>query len=134
MKTTILIISSVLFLISQGSRDLHRIKNPDSFIELTSNGQTKLLVLTFLSFVMLNISINELLSFKWYWVLIIAFVLNLVMSRIFAQLYSPIFGYKTKPQFSLRAGGDVRHNLHIYDCVITLILGTIIYFVAYKIG
>jgi multisubunit Na+/H+ antiporter MnhG subunit len=126
MNTTLLIISIIFFLISIGSMGIHRTKNSDSLIENSSKGQFLLSILTLLPFTLIVTSIVLLLGLKWYWSMIIAFILNKIISQFLANIYFSLIGYKTKPKFSLIAGGYVKQNMHIVDYLITLFIGALI--------
>lgn len=126
MNTTLLIISIILFLISIGSMGIHRTKNTDSLIENSNKGQFLLSILTLLPFVLMVISIVLLLGLKWYWSIIIAFLINKITSQFLANIYSSLLGYKTKSKFSLTNGGYVKQNIHLVDYFITLAIGVLI--------
>lgn len=125
---TLSIIILILFIISQGSIAIHRLKNADAISEHTMSGF--LVILTFLPLLMIVLSLIYLMDLKWYWSTIFSFLLTRLFSVSLAEIYSSIFGYKSKPQLSLRAGGMVKHNLHIVDFFITFFLGLILFLFA----
>ena len=125
----ILIGSVILFIMSIGSMNKHRAKNSDSMMENSINGNIILSLFTLLPFIMLVITVNKILDFKWYWNLIISFVISALTWDTLSSIYSSLFGYKSKPSMSLQAGGYVRHNIYIIDALITFGLGLIIYLI-----
>ena len=120
------IISAFLFLVSIGSMSIHRAKNEDAMIESSISGKLFLTVLPLISFALLALIINNIGKLKWYYSLIIAVLCVVVLSRIFAKIYSPFLGYKSKPYPNLRTGTYDRRNLYIIDTLITFGLGLIL--------
>lgn len=125
----VLVISLVLFLISQGSISIHRLKNSDALAENTAKGQILLSFLTLLPFTMMVVNLNNLIGIKWYWSILIAFLISKILSVTLAEIYSSILGFKSKPQFSLRGGGMVKQNLHLVDFVITFLIGLVLFLI-----
>lgn len=123
MKTTILIISAVLILISQGSILTHRVRNSDAFWEYSKKGQIILFFATVAPFIVFVITMNKLIDLSWYWVLIISVVIIRLIPQHLTPYYYTLLGYKSKPIFKLSEGGFVRFNLHIVDFCITFIAG-----------
>lgn len=123
------IISSFLFLISIGSVDIHRVKNAGAMIEKSLWGKSLFRVFSLISFVFLTLLITDIGNLKWYWGLLIAFVCNVILARIFAEIYSSFLGYKSKPSPNLLSGTYVRYNINIIDSLITFGLGLILYFI-----
>jgi hypothetical protein len=128
METFFLILSAILFLISFGSILKHRVENPDSIMEGFLLGKQLLFLCVLLPLIMLFISINSLSDLKWYWNLIIVWVIT-GFKDIFSTLYSIFFGYKSKPTLDLIAGGMVRYNIYIIDALITFVLGLILFLI-----
>ena len=107
---------------------IHRGRNQDAAMESSINGKLLLLFFTLLPFVMLVVSISTLLDLKWYWSLIISIVVAILFGKLFATLYSSVFGYKQKmDKIVLDLGGYP--NLHIVDALITFILGVLLYII-----
>jgi len=127
--TYLQVVSAVLFLISIGSMSIHRTKNADAMIENSFGGKLLLTVFSLIPFVFLTIVISNIGNLKWYWSFIISIIIIFMLSGILTDIYSSILGYKSKPSLSLRAGGHVRYNLHIFDAIITFVLGLILYIV-----
>lgn len=123
-----LYISLILFLISKGSIKLHRLKNQDALIEGSTNGKIVLLAISLVQFAMIFKTINDITSFNFFWVLIITIGAEVVFSKLLADLYSSVLGYKSKPTISYLESGFVKHNLHLVDALITFVIGLIFYF------
>ena len=126
MKIVSLILCIVLFIISIGSINKHRKKNPDSIAESSFKGKLLLFICTLLPFITLIISVSTLFDLKWYWSLIISFIGIFFLQDGLSTLYCSIFGYKTKPHLSLFEGKMVRYNMQIVDAVITFVIGLIL--------
>jgi len=119
-----------LLLISIGSMRFYWVQNDEAPIEYSMIGKLLLQLLPVISFIFLTILISNIGDLKWYWSLIISILAVLVLSNIFANIYSSsILGVKTKPQISLRAGGIVRYHVHIINAIITFALGLILFFI-----
>jgi hypothetical protein len=123
------IVSIGLFLISIGSMRIHRIKNADAMIEGSVIGKSMLTAVSFLSFILLFFSIENINHSKWYWNFSISILLTLFLSEMLANIYSSVLGIKSKPSMSIRTGGYVRHNINIIDAIITLIVGIILFII-----
>jgi hypothetical protein len=123
------ITSIILFLISIGSMRIHRIKNADAMIESSRIGKSLLSAVSLLSFIMLFFTIENINHSKWYWNFGISILLTLFLSEMLANIYSSVFGIKSKPSMSIRTGGYVRHNINIIDAIITLIVGLILFII-----
>jgi hypothetical protein len=54
-------------------------------------------------------------------------VLSIVLSKLLAQIYFTIFGFKAKPAMDWGNGEIRRRNLHYADALITLIIGLILF-------
>jgi len=121
-------LSLILFLISIGSINLHRAKNPDTIIENSTIGKLIMTVSLTLPFVLLIFTVSEIWGYKWYWNILISIILTFLLSSILTVFYSIIIGYKTKPQISFFEGGNFRYKIHIIDSIITFVVGRINYF------
>lgn len=126
----LLFLSAALFIISIGSVYKQKEKHPDSLIVNSEIGKIKLFLLILLATIMLIITANTILDFKWYWNLIILFIMYVFTSDILVRIYSSLFGYKSRPLMSLAAGGRIRHNIYIIDAVITFAIGFILFVIA----
>jgi len=124
------IVSFILFLISSGSMHIHREKNADAMIESTVYGVIIFGIFYLITIAFLSIITSDILSQKWYFNILIAFFTDLLLARIIAEIYTPIFGYKSKPFPNLILGKHVRHNINILDSLITFGLGFILYLIS----
>jgi hypothetical protein len=122
-----LYLSALLFLISIGSMNLQRTKNPDAMIESSTNGSLFMSLGSILPFVMLFFTMSAIWELKWFWNILISTILTFMLSTFLAGFYCSILGYRSKPQFSLIVGGYVRHNIHIVDAIITFAVGVVIF-------
>lgn len=123
-------VSFIFFLISSGSMHIHREKNADAMIESTVFGVIIFGVFHLITIAFLSIITSDILSQKWYFNILIAFFTDLLLARIIAEIYTPIFGYKSKPLPNLLLGKHIRHNINIFDSLITFGLGFIIYIIS----
>jgi hypothetical protein len=124
------IVSFILFLISSGSMHIHIEKNADGMIANTDYGKIIFGVFYLITIAFLSIITSDILSQKWYFNILIAFFTDLLLARIIAEIYTPIFGYKSKPSPNLIFGKHVRHNINILDSLITFGLGFILFFIS----
>jgi hypothetical protein len=130
----ILIISGILFLISLGSTNIHRSKNQDALIENTPGGNLLIMSFYIIPIVLLTISITSLWGIKWYWSTLIVIPSSFTVAVILANIYSSIFGFKSKRGINWSTGDLERRNLHYIDAAITLGLGIIIFLIGISLG
>ncbi len=124
----VLIICAILFIISTGSMIKQRKKNPDAMIEKRSGAWLFMALLTLIPFIMLILVFSHLFNIKWYWSLIVSFIIFMLTSSILSSIYAAFLGIKTKPTLSIIQGRYIRYNFHMIDAVITLGLGLFLYF------
>lgn len=120
-------ISLSLSLIAYGSLSLHRKYNNDAQIEFAEIGKLIFAILPFCLIYLMYLNIEKIFNYKWYFCIIIAMLFIAFFSYHFALLYSKFFGFKSKPFFSLEAGGEVRLNLYYKNFFLTGFLAIITY-------
>lgn len=122
--------AAILFIIAIGSILKQRQKNPDAILGSSVSGQLIMYAIPLASFVLLILCLTKITTLMWFWNIPIAFLVHIVSWQYLTDIYSSVFGIKTKPQISIFQGGMVKHNLHIIDALVTFGLGLVFFIIA----
>lgn len=130
MNNFLLILSGFAFLISFGSwaHFERQTKGENVRFKSSAIGSLIIALVPFLSFVFLNLILNKLSDFHWFWLLIVSIIIMPLLGSPLTEIYSSVFGYKITKKIDLRTGDiNKKINVHMIDAFISFGVGIVLY-------